>query len=334
MAGLAVLWLWFGRAAAMSDDRLFRGKPESEWIKNVKTGDDQVVKEWRDYGEEGVQVLIRGLEKAKPPGGMYRRLNQRLPYFLKRWLPSPEPDSTRITRECLVWLLSRLGNDAKSAAPIIIWTAGNDEADSVRFGAIGYFNTGGGENCLVNQLPANQKTALLPVLIRAMQDAGNNSLRHNTSILLKYFPEHRDVLAPILVNALQDPEPYVRLYAAEALNRVAPEVAKKAGATSLLITIAKNSDDQRASQAVSALGHSGSQPELAVPALIKCLQSTNTLIGCEAVWALEWAPEDFTAYSDTIIPALGIAAQRKDNVGGYARVAQARWKARSDAKAK
>jgi len=147
--------------------------------------------------------LIRGLEKAKPPGERYRRLNQRLPYFLKRWLPAPQQDSTRISRQCLVWLLSRLGNDAKSAAPIMIWTAGNDEADSVRFGAIGYFNTGGGDNCLVNKLPADQKRALLPVLIRAMQDAGNNSLRHNTSILLKYFPEYRDELAPVLVKALQ-----------------------------------------------------------------------------------------------------------------------------------
>jgi hypothetical protein len=148
---------------------------------------------------------------------------------------------------------------------------------------------------------------------------------------LKYFPEYRDELAPVLVKALQDSETYVRVYAAEALNRVAPNVAKKAGATSLLVSIAKKSEAEFAAKAIDALGHDGSQPELAVPALIECLQNTNTTLGCEAVWALEWAPAEFTAYSDTIIPALGMAAQRKDNVGGYAKVAQGRWKSRSAA---
>jgi len=45
---------------------------------------------------------------------------------------------------------------------------------------------------------------------------------------------------------------------------------------------------------------------------------------------LEHAPDEFTAYSDSIIPALAIAGQRKDNVGGYARVAQTKWQSRSD----
>jgi hypothetical protein len=100
----------------------------------------------------------------------------------------------------------------------------------------------------------------------------------------------------------------------------------------VLISIAKNADDQVASTAVKALGHSGSQPDLAVPALVECLQSTNTLIGCEAVWALEWSGKEFDAYSDTIIPALMGAAQRKDNVCRYAKVALAKWTVRSGSK--
>lgn len=82
----------------------------------------------------------------------------------------------------------------------------------------------------------------------------------------------------------------------------------------------------------SRLGHSGSQPDMAVPALVECLQSTNTLIACEAVWALEWAPKEFQIYSDTLIPALRSATERRDSVGGYARVALVKWKSKSDAK--
>lgn len=322
-AALTALALWFSGVTAGSHDPLFRSKPESEWIKHLKYSDDEQVKEWRGYGEEGVQVLIRGLERATHPGQRaYRRINRLLPALLKQWLPAPKPDSTQVTRECLVSLLRSLGNDAKSAVPVMIRTARSDEATGVRQSAIGYFISSAGENCLLNQLPAKQKQALLPALMRAMQDA---TLRHNAAIALKFYPEQREVVAPVLVKALQDPQPQVRVCAAEALNRVAPDFAKKVGATSMLVTIAKDPDDQLASKAVAALGHSGSQPELAVPALVECLQSTNTLIGCEAVWALEWAPHEFSAYSETIVPALRIAAQRKDSVGRYAIAALSKW---------
>src|SRR5204862_7511798 len=109
-------------------------------------------------------------------------------------------------------------------------------------------------------------------------------------------------------------------------------VAKKAGAMSMLVAIAQNPDNQLASTAVKALGRSGTQLDLAVPALVECLQSTNDLIGCEAVWALEWCGKEFDAYSNTIIPALGIAAKRQDSVGKYAKVALMKWTARPGSK--
>src|SRR6266699_2744680 len=113
--GITGLVLWFGGVLPISGDPLFHGKPESEWIANLKYRDDQQVEEWRAYGEEGVQVLIRGLERANRPGERaYRRFNQLLPDFLRRWLPAPKRDSTRGTRECLVSLLGSLGSDAKS----------------------------------------------------------------------------------------------------------------------------------------------------------------------------------------------------------------------------
>jgi hypothetical protein len=149
---------------------------------------------------------------------------------------------------------------------------------------------------------------------------------------LRYYPEEREVVAPVLADAVQDPEPHVRLLAAEALNRVDPDAAKKAGATSMIVAITRSPDDQLASRAVAALGHSGSEPDLAMPALVVCLQSTNTLIACEAVWALERAPREFDRFSDRIVPALSSAAERKDNVGRYARIALTKWTSKADAK--
>jgi hypothetical protein len=223
-AVLTGLVLWFSRVFPVSRDPLFRDKPESDWIANLKYRDDQQVEEWRGYGEEGVQVLIRGLERANRPGERaYRRFNQLLPHSLRQWLPAPKRDSTQETRECLVSLLSSLGSEAKSAAPVMIRTASTDEFHGVRQSAIGFFIT-------------------------------------SAAMLLKFYPEERGVVGPVLVKALQDPRPEVRLDAAEALNRVAPEVAKKTGAASMLVAFAKDSDDQLASKAVVALGRSGSQP--------------------------------------------------------------------------
>jgi hypothetical protein len=60
-------------------------------------------------------------------------------------------------------------------------------------------------------------------------------------------------------------------------------------------------------------------------------QKAASRIQSEAVWALQSSTEKFAAYSETIIPALGVAARRKDNVAGYARAALAKWKSKSDA---
>ena len=323
---LAGLVLWVGKGALARREPLFRGKPESEWIKNLKYWDDEQVKEWRTYGEEGVQVLIRGLQNANRPGERaYRKYSRVMPAYLRGWLPAPKPDSTRVTRMCLVSLLASLGNAASNAVPIMLRTVRDDESDSVRQGALNYFNSTEDDHCLLNRLPAAQKLALLPALIRGIQDPGNWGLRNNAAISLRYYPEQRERVAPVLVKALQDSQPQVRLLAAEALNRVDPAAAKKAGATAIVAAIAKNPDDQIASHAVAALRGPGTEPELAVPVLLECLQSTNTLVACEAVWALQWAPQEFAAYSETIIPALRSAAQRKDNVGGYAKVALSKW---------
>jgi hypothetical protein len=105
IAGVTGLVLWISHISHVSHDLLFRGKPESEWIKHLKYSDNDQVKEWQGYGEEGIQVLIRGLKRANPPGERtYRKFNRRLPALLRKWLPAAKPDNTSSTRLCIVSL--------------------------------------------------------------------------------------------------------------------------------------------------------------------------------------------------------------------------------------
>jgi len=324
VVALTLVVLWLGDFVPVPDP-LFRGKPESVWMTELKYNDNEQVNQWSSFGEEGVKVLIRGLERERRPGRAYRKLHRSLPTLVQRWLPQPQPDSTRGVRAAIVALLGRLGDNARSAVPAVIWTANHDEAAEVRLFAISYFNTAAGDNSLVNQLPPEQKRELFPALVRAIQDKSNPALRHNSAIGIKYFPEQRNVLAPVLIKAMQDTDSYVRLYAAEGLNRVEPAAAEQHGATALLAAFAKSTDLGLAVKAVSVLAHSGSQPAIAVPVLVQCLASTNTTITCEAIWALEWAPKEFHAHSNSVIPALTTASERGGSVGGYARVALGRW---------
>jgi hypothetical protein len=89
VAGGLAWWLW------PEPDPLFHGKPESAWIKSIEyNGSDEQTKQWREFGPEGVRVLIRGLEKADRPWERlyrktYRQLAPRLPFGLARLLPAP-----------------------------------------------------------------------------------------------------------------------------------------------------------------------------------------------------------------------------------------------------
>lgn len=313
---LAAVFLLLGVVTLGGHDPLFRGKPESEWIKNLKYRDDQQVEEWRTYGEEGVQVLVSGLEHANRPGERaYRQLYRRMPGFLMRWVPAPKDDSTRAKRMELVSLLASLGNDAKSATPTMIQTLKNDEDDSVRQSTINFFTTSEDERCLLNQLPPEEKKQLLPALIRAMQNSGNWGLRNNAANALTWFPEQREIVAPVLTNAIHDPQPQVALAAAAALNRVAPDLITNVGVVPIVVQILKNPDDQIAFRAAGLLGQMRAEPSIAVPALINSLQCTNELVACDSAQALT----KFVEQADIIIPALEQATQRADNASGWAK---------------
>jgi hypothetical protein len=102
-------------------------------------------------------------------------------------------------------------------------------------------------------------------------------------------------------------------------------VAQQAGAVSMVLAVAKNPDPQIAREAVAGLRFFKNEPEQVVPVLVELLEHTNTTVACEAVWILEWSGREFGSYSNTVLPALTKAAQRNDNVGGYAKIALRRF---------
>jgi hypothetical protein len=128
-AGLLLLVVCGGAVWLALDpgDPLARGRPESYWIEHLSYGDGEQVKRWRDFGPEGVHVLVRALDKAnRPADRFYRRAHRYLggwmPNAVMDPLPAPRMDSTRGTRMNLVALLSRLSKipkqRRKSKAPL------------------------------------------------------------------------------------------------------------------------------------------------------------------------------------------------------------------------
>ena len=322
----AVVWLTHNS----DDDPLFHNVQESIWIKDLGHNDAAEVEEWRKFGDAGVQVLVRGFEHATDRGGrLHRKLHWNAPPWLRGRLPDPQPDRHAETRHRIISLLWSMGEDAQSAAPAMAKLVRDEEDQRVMQSIIGFFVTGE-DNCMLNKISASERRQLVPVFIRAMQDPSLQNSRHNASIGLKYFKEDAEKLTPVLVAALTDPTPYVRLYSAEALNCIAPDAAKQNGAMAILVQLVDSPDNQLATKAIRALKYPGTEIETATRTLIGYLESKNTGVACEAVWTLEWAPEEFHRFSHMVIPALRQASGRNDSVGAYAKVALARWEKRKE----
>ncbi len=317
-AGLALL-------AVAPRDPLFDGKRESEWITNIvyRSEDQhkQLVQQWRDFGPEGLRVLERGLAANRAPRyrSIYDPLAKFLPNALMRLLPAPPPKIFGGTRYCVVDLLCRMEKDAYPAWPAVA-RALSDEDPTVRSRAVSFFTHPEYDKAFLNQLPAKEKKKLLPLFISAMEYGGWHwNLRNNAALALKSYPEEASLFVPPLLKALKDPSPYVRLSAADALNRVDPAAGSKAGAVAVVAQILQNPDYNLSGQAAFALRQFQQDPDLAVTALIEALHGTNSsVVGASAVWSLEHA---FRRHADRIIPELRKAAERKDTAGGYAKMA-------------
>jgi HEAT repeat protein len=224
LVGLVGTFFW---QRSNSRDRIFRGKPESDWIQHLSYSDEEQVKQWRQFGPDGVRVLLRALDKANHPfERAYRKAYRRMLPVFGRLLPAPRMDSSLALRMTVVDLLSRLSKDARIATPAMVREL-QDENTSVRQIAINFFTGGEDQNALLNQMEKDEKRSLFPIFLAGMQDA-NPGVRNNSAVALRYYPEQAQVVVPALVKASQDSNSSVCHAAAWSLEQLRSAGSPKA----------------------------------------------------------------------------------------------------------
>lgn len=263
---------------------VIQGKTESEWINSiVYFGDDNQLRLWHSFGPKGVQMLLRAL---KPP---------------QAGLDEEQAFASRKTRMNVASVLSqladyKLGNDVKAAIPEIINDIKIEKDNGVLGIELGLFEMP------IQSMSENEKAALFPELLRAMQ-RNDSAVRNNALVALQYYPDQAKMVIPLMVKSLQDSSPQVRLMAVKALNKIDPENDAKSGFVSVLAgCVAGPSGDTpgAANDAVIMLGALHREPGIAVPVLIQCLQNADTYIRQNAAAALG----KFGGQAKSAIPAL------------------------------
>jgi hypothetical protein len=179
-------------------------------------------------GPEGVDVLVRGLQKSNHPlDRLYRKVYRRMPALSGHVLPAPREDFTRPTRMTLCALLAQLSPDDMAATPMMTAEL-RDEDPAVRTLAITFFTYGENQDALLNKLDKEKKQSLLPFFIADMRDP-TVSVRNNATVALGYYPEEATAIVSILVQALKDPDAHVAKVAANSLKKIDPVAAAQAG---------------------------------------------------------------------------------------------------------
>ena len=313
-------------------DRMFRGKPESQWIAELKYSEDQRAKQWKAFGPEGVDVLVRALETANAEANRSKFYNRCAGILsrirpLQRLLPFTDRQAIRIRRMCLLSLLSRLGNDAMPAAVSVMIQTARDADWSISMMAISFFTDGEDDKAPLTRIDRGTKRELLDVLIAAMQHS-DWGMRNNAAIALGYYADEKEKVAPVLVKALADNKAEVQLLAAKSLLQVAPDELLPNGAIPMVIAIAKSSDEQIAYRAVELLGDMKKEPVKVLPVLCEAALRTNILLSDTAIHALTQFPEQ----SAITLPVLEKVAEQNSQTSRHAKDAVKKIKAIASAK--
>jgi hypothetical protein len=284
LAGLLVAALCgFAWLVLRPHSGVFRGKPESEWIKSITyNGNDAQTQQWREFGPDGLRLLAKTLNQGRIYRKIYRWTMPRLPGALNHILYPrlPNPMDSHSTRMCVIALLSSLGKDAKLVEPAIA-RALDDDDGGVRLSALGCY-----EGRLLEVIGKKEKAARLPSFVRAMQDR-EWAVRNNAAVALWFYQDQAQAVVPVLVKALQDPDAHVRLLSAKDLVHIDSKAGIEAGIVPILIDILKSPDDQVAYQAAESLGELGNASVLVVPALVESVHGTNRLVAQTAARALK-----------------------------------------------
>jgi len=280
--------------------KVFHGKPEREWIKGITYfGDDAQLKQWRDLGPPGLQLLARTLGHGRLYRKAYRWIMPRLPGALSSSLHRrlPDPAASHATRMGVIYLLLQFGEDAMPVEPAIA-RALRDDDPGIRLIALGCYER------LLKFMGEKEKLARLPDFLRAMRDR-DAGIRNNAAVALWHYPAQAQTVAPVLLKALHDPNIGVRILVARALAHVHLEDGLRVGIVPVVIEILKDPNDQVAYKAAELLGEMRAEPELAVSALADSVQGTNALVAPTAARALA----RFGDQARPSIPALRNALQ-------------------------
>jgi HEAT repeat protein len=191
-------------------DPYFHGRRQSAWINELSIWNGarwQSINQLKAFGAESVPVLVKGLGRQKDPWyGLYYKFRFQLPLGLRSRIPSPINGID--VRTTAATVLADMGTNAAAALPALAQTM-HDEDFGVRMAAGNSINT-------LLPLVGNEKLAILPSLIQAAKDKAPG-LRYLALKALQNYPERSDMVMPVVLNALGDPDSHVRVTAVESL---------------------------------------------------------------------------------------------------------------------
>ena len=286
-------------------ESLIDGKTESEWIKSiVYNGDDKQTKLWHSLGPKGVRMLLRAM-KPSPDALTYEQALAGHGTVDGPVLKKAVADIG--TQERAASLLGQLADypDERSVVPDVIKLLRTEKDGQVRAIELGLFETP------IQTMLEKDKAALLPELIQSLQNNASDE-RNNALVALQYYTDQKETVVPLIVNAMQDNSPLVRMMAVKALNKIDPQNSASSNSVSVLagcVTGFSTGDTPTAAnEAVVMLGELHLEPDVAIPALVQALQGGQDFFRANAAAALG----RFGGQAKSAIPALQKALEDSD----------------------
>ena len=212
VATVAALWVW---APWEPREPVYDGKRLSYWLTDHGGNPSE-----RGLLEDSnaVPILIKALKRDGWIGAaVYRQqLWPRLPVMMQRRLPSP-PGNAGIRRRA-AFLLGEMRPTSKAVKWGLIRALREDQDLTVRsLAAEGLFNVGEGDSAVVR------------AMVEAVQEDKNADTRKLAAEVLGRIGAGNRACVAALVGALEDKDLWIRRYVTNALLKLDPEAAAKAG---------------------------------------------------------------------------------------------------------
>jgi|GEM_PF-1004492 len=127
-------------------------------------------------------------------------------------------------------------------------------------------------------------------------------------LALRYFPEEKEKVIPILEEGLKEPNQRVRMVALISFVKLDKQQAIFKGVVSVAIDLLRQPDDQIAYRVAKIMGELQPASLLVVPALLGAAQSRSALLANDAIRSLG----KFSGQAAEIMPTLRKLQQTKD----------------------